>query len=47
MVSSAGKEISEEEGVMPLVPSSTRVEGGVRLKLCGCRRQNVPGDINA
>jgi len=45
--SSAGKEISEEEGAMPLIPSSTMLQRAFWLKLYGRHRQIVPGDINA
>jgi len=41
---SAGKRISEEEGVMPLIPSSTMLPCVVRLKLCERHRQTVPSD---
>jgi len=43
---SAGKQISKEEGDKPLIPSSTMLRCILRLKLYGCRRQSVPGDIN-
>jgi hypothetical protein len=43
---SAGKEILEEEGALPLIPSSTSVEMFFWLKLCEHRRQSVPSDIN-
>jgi len=45
--SSAGSEISQEEGNYPLIPSSTMLQMLVWLKLYGCRHQAVPGDINA
>jgi hypothetical protein len=43
---SAGKEISEEEGNLPLIPSSISVVRAFCGRLCGCRRQCVSGDIN-
>jgi len=39
-----GKRISEEEGVVPLMPSSTMLKAVLRLKLCGRRRQTAPSD---
>jgi len=42
-----GKRISKEDGVMPLMPSSSCVDIVFWLKLCGHRRTTVLGDINA
>jgi len=40
------REISKEEGGMPLIPSST-CGCVLQLKQCERRRQTVPSDINA
>jgi len=43
---SARKRISKEEGAISLIPSSTMLRVHIWLRLCGHRRQSVPGDIN-
>jgi len=44
LTSSARREISKEEGAMPLIPSSAMLRVYLWLKLCERRRQTAPND---